>query len=261
MGLVTNDVKVGTGNLPKSFTPGNHTCKINKISLRWPEYLKKKGEKAYEIVLDLETKPVGESFEGWLIDSKNEKGPRYLGQTGRIKTRKWPYKDVSWTGQGKTIKFDMVDDILKVVKLIELECGTNFLGETSGKFDTIEEVIEAFDKAQPFKEIFLTWCIGGEQETNDEGHPKYYLSLPKFERGFKLFSNENDAQHILPFDKALHVEVKGGAAPVNSFTATSKPAATAGGANDLWDKSTENDDPFAVDSSIADADDPFSVEE
>lgn len=222
--------------------------------------MKKKGEKAYEVVLDLETKPIGESFEGWLIDAKNEKGPRYLGQTGRIKTRKWPYKDGSWTGQGKTVKFDMVDDILKVIQLLEQECGTDFLVQTSGKYNTIEEIVEAFNAAKPFDGIFLKWCIGGEEETQESGHPKYFLALPKFEKGFKLFANESDAAHVLPFDKALHVEVKGGAAPVNSFPATGgTPPAAAGGANDLWDKSADDEDPFAVDPNAED--DPFAVGE
>jgi len=86
--------------------------------------------------------------------------------------------------------------------------------------------------------------------------------LPKFERGFKLFAKEGDT-NILPFDKALHVEVKGGAAPVNSFPSTGggTPPANAGGANALWDKSADNEDPFAVDPNISDAEDPFAVEE
>tara|TARA_R110000772_G_scaffold17332_6_gene48377 strand:+ start:1463 stop:2230 length:768 start_codon:yes stop_codon:yes gene_type:complete len=255
MGIVTNDVKVGTGNLPKSFTPGNHVCCINNISLRWPEYLKRKNEKAYEIVLDLETKPIGESFEGWLVDAKDEKGPRYKGQTGRIKTRKWPYKDGSWSGGGKEVTFSMIDDILKFIKQVEVECGSDFLMRTSDKYDTIEEIVEAFNKDKPFKDIFLSWCIGGEQDTNDEGHPKYFLSLPKYERGYKLFSNEKESEHVLPFDKALHVEIKGGAAPVNSFPASTP---NAGGADDLWDKSSKDDDPFAVDPNV---EDPFDVAE
>jgi len=259
MGIVTNDVKVGTGNLPKSFTPGNHICKINNISLRWPEYLKKKGEKAYEIILDLETKPVGDSFEGWLLDPKDEKGPRSLGQTGRIKTRKWPYKDGTANFKGKTITFNMTDDILKIIKLIELECGTNFLGETSGKFDTIEAIVEAFDKAQPFKDKFLKWCIGGEEDVQENGHPKYFMALPKYEQGKKLFAREEDGAFVLVFDKALHVEVKGGAAPVANFSGGTSPAA--GGASDLWDKTDDGVDPFAVDPSIAEEDDPFNVSE
>ena len=234
MGIKTDDVKVGTGNLPKSFSPGNRIAKINNVTLRWPSYLKAKGEKAYEVVIDLETKPEGESFEGWLIDAKNEKGPRYLGQTGRIKSRKWPYKDGSWTGGGKTIKFDMVDDILKVIKLIELECGTNFLGETSGKYNTREE------------------------EMQDNGHPKYFMYLPKFS-GTKLFAKESEADTVLTYDKALHVEVKGGAKPVNSFAAPTDVTANAGGANDLWDSSDKDEDPFAVDPNADE--DPFAVED
>lgn len=258
MGIVTSEVKVGTGNLPKSFSPGNHICKINNISLRWPEYLKKKGEKAYEVVLDLETEPKGSSFEGWLVDSKNEAGPRFLGQTGRIKTRKWPYKDGSWTGNGKTIDFDMTMDILKVIKLIELECGTDFLTETSGKYDTIEEIVEAFDKAQPFKDIYISWCIGGEEELQANGHPKYYMFLPKYEKGYKLFSNKDNADNVLPYDKALHVESKGGAAAVSGFAGTTPPPVAGGGADGLWDKSDDNDDPFAVSNDTDD--DPFKVD-
>ena len=260
MGLVTNEVKVGTGNLPKSFSPGNHICKINNISLRWPEYLKKKGEKAYEVILDLETEPKGDSFEGWLIDSKNESGPRFAGQTGRIKSRKWPYKDGSWTGQGKTVKFDMVDDILKVIKLIENECKSTFLMDTSGKYDTIEEVVEAFDKAKPFENIYIKWCVGGEEDMQENGHPKYYMYLPKFEKGYKLFSNNDNPEHVLVYNKALHVDVKGGAAAVSGFSGNTPPpiAGNAGGADDLWDKSDTDDDPFVVDPN-ADDDDPFKV--
>jgi hypothetical protein len=245
MGIVTNDVKVGAGNLPKSFSPGNHTAKINSISLRWPEYLKKKGEKAYEVVLDLETRPIGDSFEGWLVDKEQKDGPRVLGQTARVKTRKWPYKDGSWTGNGKTIKFDMVLDILKVIQLLEEEAGSTFLKDTSDKFDTIEEIVEAFNKAQPFKDIYFKWCVGGEEEVSEEGFSKYYMFLPKFEKGYKLFANENNAQHILPYDKALHVESKGGAkpaTPVNSFPA----GAGAGGAGALWDAAGKDEDIFTI---------------
>jgi len=261
MGINTSDIKVGGGSLPKSFTPGNHVCKINNISLRWPKYLQNKGEKAYEVVLDLETKPITEEFEGWLIDSEKENGPRYLGQTGRIKSRKWPYKDGSWTKDGKTVKFDMALDILKVIKSIENECNSQFLMETSGKYDTVEEIVEAFNNAKPFKDVYMNWCIGGEQEIQDNGHPKYYMFLPKYQRGKSLFANEEKADQVLVFDKALHVEGKPSAQPVAGFSANENEA-KAGGADALWDNSADDkEDPFAVDNSSNDEEDPFAVEE
>jgi|TARA_R110000868_G_scaffold5681_2_gene33573 hypothetical protein len=246
MGIETSNVKVGgTGNLPKSFSPGNHVCKINNIALRKPGYLKA-GESAYEVVLDLETKPIGENFDGWFYDQKDESKGKFLGQTGRIKTRKWPYKDGAW----KDIKFNMVDDILKVIKQICVEIGSDFLERTSGKYDTIEKVVEEFNNSGDFKDVFLKWCIGGDEEIKPDGFPQYFMYLPKYVKGNKLFANESDADTVLIFDKIRDVETKGKTAPIASFAAAPE--------DDTPVFSTDGeDDPFAVDGSD---DDPFAVE-
>ena len=255
MGIVTNNVKTGGGNLPKSFNPGNHVAKINGIFIRQPEYLKKKGEKGYEIIMDLETKPVGGEFEGWLIDEKDESKGRFLGQTGRVKTRKWPYKDGSWTGNGRTVTFNMVDDILEVIQTLENELGTDFLVRTSGQFDTIEEIVEGFNKDGCYKDKYLKWCIGGEGELKDNGHYKYYMFLPKIKRTEgQLFAAEDKAENVVVFDEALHVEKEEAPAQVESFGNNSD----GGGANALYEETSEEEDPFAVD---ADMEDPFDVQE
>jgi len=247
----TKDVKVGGGALPKSFAPGNHTCKINGLRLDRPPFAKS-GEDMYSIVMDLETEPL-ENFEGFFIDKTDESKGRYLGQTGRVKSSKWPYKNSEWNGK----KYSMTDEIIKFIKTICIEIDSDWADKVDGKFETIEEFIEAFNNDAPFKDIFLSWCIGGQQTMNDAGYPQYFMHLPKWQRGEKLLALPEDV-HLMKFDKVLHVEVKGGEAkPLNTFD----PESEAGKDDDpLFENASTDEDPFAVDAGGADADeDPFAV--
>jgi hypothetical protein len=247
-GIGTKDVKVGGGSLPKSFAPGNHTCKINEIRLDRPPFAKP-GEDMYSIVMDLETQPI-ENFEGFLIDKNDESKGRYLGQTGRVKSGKWPYKNSEWNGK----KFNMVDEIVKFIKSICIEIDSDWCDKVDGKYGTIEEFVEAFNNDAPFKDIFLDWCIGGQQTTNDQGYPQYYMYLPKWQRGEKLFALPGDI-NVMPFDKTLHVDVKDGELKtVNSFESNE----TSDDDDPFAVTNTDDDDPFAVDASNDD-DDPFAV--
>jgi len=248
----TKDVKVGGGSLPKTFMPGNHTCKINNIRLDRPAFAKE-GEEMYYIVMDLETESLGEGFEGFFIDKDDESLGRYLGQTGRIKTSQWPYKDSEWQGK----KWSMVDEIIKFLKSICITMDSDWMDKADGKFDTIEEMVDAFNKKAPFKDIFFSWCIGGQQVAGDDGYPKYFMHLPKFSRGNKLFTSVEDDADLLEYDKALHLQIKGEApVTVKNFGAETSeeddPLFAAPGAED------DDEDPFAA---TGDEDeDPFAAE-
>lgn len=251
-GISTKNVKVGGGSLPKSFAPGNHICKINSIRLDRPPFAKQ-GEDMYSIVMDLETKPV-ENFEGFFIDKDDESKGRYLGQTGRVKSSKWPYKNSEWNGK----KYEMVDEIIKFIKSLCIEIGSDWCDKVDDKYNTIEEFIDGFNADAPYKDVFLEWCIGGQQTTNAEGYPQYFMHLPKWQRGEKLVALPGDV-NIMQFDKVLHVEVKGGEPkPLNTFD----PDSDAGKDDDpLFDNASTDEDPFAVDAGgdASAEEDPFAV--
>jgi len=247
----TKDVKVGGGALPKTFMPGNHTCKINNIRLDRPAFAKD-GEEMYYLVLDLETEPLGESFEGFFIDKDKEELGRYLGQTGRIKTSQWPYKDSEWQGK----KWSMIDEIIKFLKSVCIEIGSDWMDKADGKFDTIEEMVDAFNKKAPFKDVFLSWCIGGQQVPGEDGYPKYFMHLPKFTRGSKLFTSVEEDGELLEYDKALHLQIKGEAPEtVKNFGDDDED-----GDGPLFEtEDDDGEDPFAVTES--EDEDPFEVTE
>lgn len=248
----TKEVKVGGGSLPKTFIPGNHTCKINTMRLDRPAFAKN-GEEMYYIVMDLETKPLGGAYEGFFIDKDDESKGRYLGQTGRLKTSQWPYKDSEYNGK----KWDMVDEIIKFLKSVCIEMGSDWMDKADGKYDTIEEMVKAFNNDAPFKDIYFAWCIGGQQIQGDDGYPKYYMHLPKFSRGTKLFTLENDEADLLEYDKAIHLNIKGGTpVTVNTFGTDEdeddNPLFAAPGAD-------EDEDPFAPTEADGD-EDPFAAD-
>jgi hypothetical protein len=200
-GISTKSVKVGGGNLPKSINPGNVEAKITNIFLQRPGYAKP-NEKAYYVCIDLETPPIGNGFVGFNIDKDDESKGTHLGQTGRIKTSKFDYRD-SKNKAGK--QFSMIDEIIKVLKAIEIEAGTTWLDDMDGKFNTIEDLVEAFAKAAPYKEVYLHWCIGADAELKEDGHYKYYMHLAKYERGFMQFANEAKKEKVIKFDEVIHV--------------------------------------------------------
>tara|TARA_R110001592_G_scaffold148167_6_gene372906 strand:- start:608 stop:1357 length:750 start_codon:yes stop_codon:yes gene_type:complete len=244
----TKDVKVGGGSTPKTFIPGNHTCKINGVRLDRPPFAKS-GEEMYSIIMDLETEPLGGTYEGFFIDKDDESKGRHLGQTGRVKSSQWPHKNSEWNGK----KFTMVDEIIKFIKSICEEINSDWADKADGKYDTIEDMVKAFNDEAPFKDVFLDWCVGGQQTTNDEGYPQYYMHIPKWKRGEKQFALSGDAQ-LMTYDKVLHLIVKGEAAKtVSNFAA--------GSADKTWDETNDDDDddPFAVSSNASD-DDPFAAE-
>ena len=170
----------------------------------------------------------------------------------------WPYKNFKGkTKAGKEFEVSYVKDILVFIKMISEEVGSTFLDDTSGQFDTVEEIVKAFNKAKPFKDKFLNWCIGGEMEMKDDGHPKYYMFLPDFKKGFKLFAKEEDAESVAKYDAAKDLKSKDGPKKVASFQAgdsaigedegdTAPPWAEAEeGEDDMFSPTGNNDDdPF-----------------
>ena len=122
-----------------------------------------------------------------------------------------------------------------------------------------KEVKELIGKEAKIKDTFLDWCIGGVQETGDDGYPQYWMNLPKWTKGKKLFTRQDadNASSLLQYDKVLHLFVKGGGAPktVDQFSG----GADAGGDASPFAGSDSDEDPFAVTDGGGD-EDPFAVE-
>jgi hypothetical protein len=223
-GLSTKDVKTG-GGLPKIIEPGNQVVKINAIKLDQQPFMV--NDNGYQIILDVETKPI-ENFEGFLTNPDDPTSPRYEGQIGSVKTSRFYYKD----GQTKTgIAVSRDIDILKQLKFICLATDNNTWWEAAdGKFDTIEEFVEAFNKEKPFAGKFLNMCIAGKEYANKAGYISHDLFLPKFVKGRVLFEAETATpSKVVTFNEADHIivleETPAATDPMEAGSGTELPSA------------------------------------
>lgn len=201
-GLSTKDVKTG-GGLPKLIEPGEHILKINAITLNRPEFEQIQKDQGYFLILEVETKPI-EGFEGFQIDKDDESKGHYAGQIGHVKTSKYYYRDGS-TKQGVEIHRDL--EILKQLKNLCIATGClDWFEKADGKYDTIELFVEAFNKAQPFKNKFLKFCIAGKEFEKKNNYVGHDLFLPKITKGRLPFEAEDaKVSKLIAFDEAEHI--------------------------------------------------------
>lgn len=199
--LSTKNVKGTAVSTPKEIQPGNNTCKINRISLDDMKF--KEGAK--HITLHLETKPIGKDFEGFLKDKNNPESGTYKGQTGRVKSGEWAYSDGKTKG-GKDVFRD--DEILKFVKTLSVALGkSEWFEAQDDQHETIESLIEAFNKDEVYKDIYLNYCIAGKEYKNRQNFTTYELFLPKFSRdGASFESPEAKISKLIQFDQEKHIK-------------------------------------------------------
>jgi hypothetical protein len=213
--LSTKDVPTsGEGGLPKTIEPGTQTLKINSVELKRFPFME--GGQGYYLMLNVETEPI-DNFEGFLVDRDNENGPHYNGQVGQVKTNYFYYKN-GQTKSGIQIYRDL--EILKQVKniCISADC-IKWFDEADGKYDTIEQFVEAFDKAGPFKDTFLNFTLGGKEYENNKGYTSYDLFIPKLKKGFVGYeAKDTPKSKLLPFNKDEQI-IKKKVQSVDSFDA------------------------------------------
>lgn len=219
--LGTKDIKASGGGLPKTLQPGNAVCKLNGIELE--EFKFKEG--GLHIVLNLEGIPLGDGFEGFLIDKDKPAGPKHLGQVGAVKASEWAFAD----GETKTgIAIVRDQEILKFMKNLCVALDkVKWLDDQDNKHDTIESLVAAFNKAKPFKDIFLDFCICGKEYTNKNNFTSYELFLPKFNKTgvpFAAILSEEEVKKgktskIVIFKAEDHIKKKKVDATVSSFEA------------------------------------------
>jgi len=212
--ITTKNITSG-GGTPKVIQPGIVECKINSVSLDKVPYK----EGAYHLSLNVESTPMGDDFEGFLIDKDNPDSGRYDGQIGRVRFSEWPYSD----GETKTgIKISRDTEIVKAVQNIckETHC-TDWLEAQDNKHETIEEFVMAFNSDKPFKDKFVKMCVAGREYMNKAGYMNYDLYLPRAGRGqSSIESTEKELSKLIAFDSEAHIK-KAKTESVTSFSAGS----------------------------------------
>lgn len=211
--------KLGTKSLQsqgvsKTLLPGNSVCKVNSVRLEKFQFK----ENSYVLILNLESEPVGENFEGFFIDKDDPSLGRYLGQVGRVRAQKYPYSDAVTS----KINISRDQEILKFIK--NLCIATDSLEWFEGadeKFETIEEFVEAFNNDAPFKDVYLNFCLYGKEYVNRQGYTNFDLFLPKFTRQASPFESlKAKTTKLIKFNEKEGIIGKEEPKEVNSFDTT-----------------------------------------
>ncbi|NQY43022.1 MAG: hypothetical protein HRT87_06760 [Legionellales bacterium] len=189
----TKDVSTG-GKRGPIISTGNQKLKINSIEFKpTPE--------AYNILLHVESEPIGGEFQGFLVDKNNPNGPRYQGQVGRIRMSPYHYKDATLPN-GRTISRD--NEMVKAIA---------FLGDATGLRSEVDEIqantIEQFMAAcqNIFKNTeYINACVGGREWMNQDGYINVDMHLPRLSKdGVPLERLDVENPRILTFDADKHV--------------------------------------------------------
>jgi len=210
MGLSTKDLvnENGGGGMAKTIAPGNHTLRINSITLEDFQFI----DGAKHLVLNVETEPI-EGFEGFLIDKDDESKGKYKGQIGRVKASQYAFAD----GQTKSgIKIQRDRSLMMFLANLSKATGImSWFEEQDNKFNTIEDFVRNFSNNAPLKDKYLDFCIAGKEYENKSGYTAYDMWLPKAENN-KYAYGEEGSERILKYDEAKYLkklEVK----PVDNF--------------------------------------------
>jgi hypothetical protein len=195
--LSTKDMSAGSGKARPVIGVGNQKVKINSITFDQTPYDKD----AYNVVLHVESEPVGGEFEGFLVDPNDANGPRYKGQVGRIRLSPYPFKDATLPS-GREVKRDT--EVLKsMIYLSEVLNKRDDLDMIEA--DTIEEFMKSADSVLS-GDTFINACVGGREWENKEGYVNYDLFLPRNSRdGVSLEALDVENSRLYKFSKEDHV--------------------------------------------------------
>ena len=206
MGLNTKNVKAGSGSgsLLKNILPGEHEVKVTSLELKRFPFMEK--DNGYYLVMNVETRPVGGNFEGFLIDSNDESKGRYEGQIGAVKMNKWYYKDGT-TKSGVFISRD--DEMLKALKRLCVAAGAEkwFDVDINEKYDTIEELIEGYNTTSPARDNFVRMTIAGREYQKTNGYIGYDLFLAKVApRTVNIEAVDANPSTLVKYSETEHLE-------------------------------------------------------
>jgi hypothetical protein len=207
--LNTKDMSAGSGKTRPVISVGNQKVKINKITFDQTPYDKD----AYNAVLHVESEPVTGEFDGFLVDSTKQDGPRYKGQVGRVRLSAYAYKDATLPS-GREVTRDQ--EVLKSMIFLA-EVLNKRLELDSIEADTIEDFMVSADKLLS-GDTYINACIGGREWENKEGYINYDLYLPRNSKdGVSLEALDTDNSRLYSFSKEEHVRELKKKTPTDSF--------------------------------------------
>ena len=222
--LNTKDMQVGAGKVRPLIGPGNNVVKINSITFDQTPF----DTDAYNVMLHVETKPVGGDFEGFFKDKDNESAGRYEGQIGRVRMTPYPYKTTT-LASGREIDRDQ--EVLKSMI---------FLSEVMNKrveLDTIEaNTIEDFisSASKLLSGTYFNVCLGSREWENKEGYINNDLYLPKLSKdGVPAEQLDKENSRLLSFNEATHVRKVQKKAESTTSTASFEPAMNGSAGSDF----------------------------
>jgi hypothetical protein len=200
--------------------PGVTKARITNVQLQ-ENYTFKTDGSVY-LVLNLEGEPITDpNFQGWLIDSNNPSGPRFLGQTGRVKFKAFPMKDSTITrnmpdGSSKVINISRDNDYIQSIIAL-----ANAFGPAIREQIDMIQATDIFDHVQQVSRIFsnktMTFVIAAKGYKNAKGYTAYDLFLPYDKTGKKAFALAGQEDNLITFDKAVHVTEPKEDKPVAGF--------------------------------------------
>lgn len=234
--LSTKSISVNPGgNISKVIEPGQRKCRILEVSLDAPAY----DRRAYHIKLHLETEPMGDGFEGFLIDREDESKGRYEGQVGKVRYSQYPFS----TGTTKTgIQIDRDTSMMKALLSLCKQLGCEkWFEDQDEKHDCIEDLFEQFNVDAPYKDVYINFVIASKQYWNKEGYKNNDLYLPKTNSGELNFESANvleENSKLMAFNESKHIIEPKTASPRRQ---EEEVAPSPVGASDDWE---DDDDVF-----------------
>jgi hypothetical protein len=216
--LSTKDMSAGSGKVKPVIDAGNQELKINSIVLNTPPY----DQSAYDLQINVESKPVTGEFEGFLCDINNPNGPRYQGQVGRVSFQRYAFADTTLPS-GREINRDA--EIMKALI---------FMSEQQGKraeldaiqAQTIEQFVESANTILS-GDTYYNFCIAGREWENKEGYINLQLFLPKrTSNSVTIERLDVDNSNLIEFNRSEHVVVlKNKSTNTTSTTSSFEPVA------------------------------------
>jgi hypothetical protein len=214
--LSTRNVKesAGTGRINSKMGPGNVTAKINSVELT--EGYNHANTGAYNLVLNMETQPIGPEFEGFLLNKDNPNGGRYLGQVGRVKFQYHSFEDgVTKTGIQKNRDNDILNAVTRIANALGLREDLDNTVDAAA-ISRIEELPAI--ATQVFRGKYLDLCVAGRGYKDKGGYTAYELFLP-YPRQGKISYEAAGAKsgNLYAFTETAHIIAPKEDKPVTSF--------------------------------------------
>lgn len=183
---------------------GNHIVTIHRIILEQSRF----EPEGYFLKFIMEGPDMGDDFQGLLFDKNNPDLGRHRGQVGWVKASQWYFIDKK---EG-AINVNRDQEILKYLKLLAMECDANdwFIAQ-NGKFQTIQELVDAMNSAKVYKDKPLRVCIGARRYESN-GYMNNDLHLTKWNKKNKPFESASipESESLVPkFVESEHVYTKG----------------------------------------------------